>query len=104
MTRAQLHSFHLRRYTPERMVVAVAGNVDHDEVVGLVREPSARTWCAGRTAVPHRKGTGRVTGQPSWRWSTGTPSRPTCRSGCAAGPALEQRWALSVLNTRSAAA
>ena len=38
MTRAQLHSFHIRRYVPERMVVAVAGNVDHDEVVGLVRE------------------------------------------------------------------
>ena len=38
MTRAQLHSFHVRRYTPERMVVAVAGNVDHDEVVALVRE------------------------------------------------------------------
>ena len=28
----------MRRYTPERMVVAVAGNVDHDEVVALVRE------------------------------------------------------------------
>ena len=26
-----------RRYTPERMVVAVAGNVDHDQVVSLVR-------------------------------------------------------------------
>src|ERR1700761_7351686 len=38
MTRAQLHSFHVRRYTPERMVVAVAGNVDHDEVIELVRE------------------------------------------------------------------
>ena len=37
MTRAQLHSFHVRRYTPERMVVAVAGNVDHDHVVSLVR-------------------------------------------------------------------
>src|ERR1700736_3473533 len=38
MTRAQLHSFHMRRYTPERMVVAVAGNVDHDGVVGRVTE------------------------------------------------------------------
>ena len=38
MTRSQLHSFHVRRYTPDRMVVAVAGNVDHDEVVALVRE------------------------------------------------------------------
>ena len=36
MTRAQLHSFHVRRYTPERIVVAVAGNVEHDEVVALV--------------------------------------------------------------------
>src|SRR5262245_41978198 len=38
MTRGQLHSFHVRRYTPERMVVAVAGNVDHNEVVALVRQ------------------------------------------------------------------
>src|SRR6202045_2957144 len=38
MTRAQLHSFHMRRYTPERMVVAVAGNVDHDDVVAMVHE------------------------------------------------------------------
>jgi len=37
MTRAQLHSFHVRRYIPERMVVAVAGNVEHDEVVDAFR-------------------------------------------------------------------
>jgi hypothetical protein len=41
MTRNQLHSFHVRRYTPERMVVAVAGNVDHGEVVALVGENGA---------------------------------------------------------------
>ena len=51
MTRAQLHSFHVRRYTPERMVVAVAGNVDHDEVVGLVREHFGRRLVRG----PHRR-------------------------------------------------
>src|SRR3954453_6853590 len=38
MTRAQLHSFHLRRYVPERMVVAVAGNVEHNHVVRLARK------------------------------------------------------------------
>src|ERR1700709_633167 len=38
MTREQLHSFHVRRYTPERMIVAVAGNIDHDHVVRLVKE------------------------------------------------------------------
>ena len=47
MTRAQLHSFHVRRYTPERMVVAVAGNIDHDQVVALVRAVlRRRAWCA----------------------------------------------------------
>src|SRR3954471_5740161 len=65
MTRSQLHSFHVRRYTPERMVVAVAGNIDHDEVVGLVREHFGAHLTRGRTAIPPRKGTGRVTGQPS---------------------------------------
>ena len=83
MTRSQLHSFHVRRYTPERMVVAVAGNIDHDEVVGLVREHFGPHLVRGRSAVPPRKGTGRVTGHPPWSWSTGTPNRPTCRSGFA---------------------
>ena len=48
MTRAQLHSFHQRRYTPERMVVAVAGNVDHDDVVTLVREHFGPRLVRGR--------------------------------------------------------
>ena len=65
ITRDQLHSFHVRRYTPERMVVAVAGNVDHDEVVRLVREHFGPRLVRGRTPVPPRKGTGRVGGRPS---------------------------------------
>jgi predicted Zn-dependent peptidase len=64
MTRAQLHSFHVRRYTPERMVVAVAGNVDHEDVVALARENFGPRLVRGRRPVPPRKGTGRVTGQP----------------------------------------
>jgi predicted Zn-dependent peptidase len=64
MTRAQLHSFHVRRYTPERIVVAVAGNVDHDDVVALVREHFGPHLIRGRRPVPPRKGAGRVTGQP----------------------------------------
>ncbi len=65
MTRSQLHSFHVRRYIPERMVVAVAGNVDHDEVVALVREHFGPSLVRGRRPVAPRKGTGRVTGQPT---------------------------------------
>ena len=65
MTRTQLHSFHMRRYTPERMVVAVAGNVDHDEVVALVRDHFGSRLVRGRQPIAPRKGAGRVNGQPA---------------------------------------
>ena len=65
MTRAQLHSFHVRRYTPERMVVAVAGNIDHDEVVGLVREHFGPRLVRDRSPVAPRMGAGRVPGRPT---------------------------------------
>ena len=100
MTRAQLHSFHLRRYTPERMVVAVAGNVDHDEVVGLVREHFGAHLVAGRTAVPYRKGTGRVTGLPSLEVVNRDAEQTHMSLGVRVpGRHWKQRWALSVLNT-----
>src|SRR6195952_759341 len=57
MTRTQLHSFHQRRYTPERMVVAVAGNIDHDEVVALVKEHFAARLVRGLKPQRPRKGT-----------------------------------------------
>ena len=65
MSRTQLHSFHQRRYTPERMVVAVAGNVDHDDVVALVREHFASRLIRGRRPVAPRKGAGRSTATPA---------------------------------------
>jgi predicted Zn-dependent peptidase len=67
MTRTQLHSFHVRRYTPERMVIAVAGNVDHDHVVAVVKEHFGPRLGGTRVPVAPRKGTGRVTGQPGLR-------------------------------------
>ena len=56
MTRAQLHSFHVRRYIPERMVVAVAGNVEHDDVVALVREHFGPRLVRGRSPVAAAQG------------------------------------------------
>jgi predicted Zn-dependent peptidase len=38
MSRKQIHSFYKRRYTPDTMVVSVAGNLDHNHVVRLVRK------------------------------------------------------------------
>ncbi len=99
MTRAQLHSFHVRRYTPERMVVAVAGNIDHDRVVALVREYFGRRLVDGREPVRPRKGTGRVPGQPSLRVVNRDAEQTHMFMGVRApGRHWEHRWALSVLN------
>ena len=100
MTRAQLHSFHMRRYTPERMVVAVAGNVDHDEVVALVREHFGPRLVRGRKSVPPRKGTGRVPGQPTLQVVKKDAEQTHLSLGVRTpGRHWEHRWALSVLNT-----
>ncbi len=100
MTRTQLQSFHVRRYIPERMVVAVAGNVDHDEVVSLVRHYFAARLQRGRTPVPPRKGAGRVAGTPTLTLGTRDAEQTHMTLGVRApGRHWKHRWALTVLNT-----
>lgn len=100
MTRAQLHSFHVRRYTPDRMVVAVAGNVDHDEVVALVREHFGPRLVRGRQPAAPRKGAGRVNGGPTLTLGHREVEQAHMSLGVRTpGRGWEHRWALSVLNT-----
>jgi len=100
MTRAQLHSFHVRRYTPERMVVAVAGNIDHNEVVSLVRGHFGPRLIPGRHAVSPRKGTGRVTGRPQLTVANRDAEQTHVFLGVQTpGRYWKHRWALTVLNT-----
>lgn len=100
MTRNQLHSFHVRRYTPERMVVAVAGNIDHDEVVALVREYFGPRLVRGKKPVAPRKGTGRLSGQPRLQLVTRDAEQTHLSMGVRTpGRHWRHRWALSVLNT-----
>ena len=100
MTRAQLHSFHTRRYTPERMVVAVAGNVEHDEVVALVREYFDSRLVRGRSPVAPRTGAGRVAGQPSLKMLARDGEQMHLSIGVRTpGRHWNHRWALSVLNS-----
>jgi len=100
MTRNQLHSFHVRRYTPERMILAVAGNVDHDQVVALAREYFGPHLVRGCTAVPHRKGTGRVPGKPRLELISRDAEQSHLMAGVRTpGRYWEHRWALSVLNS-----
>lgn len=99
MTRSQLHSFHTRRYTPERMVVAVAGNIDHDRVIALVREHFGPRLVNGREPVRPRKGNGRVPGQPSLQLVNRDGEQTHVFMGVRTpGRHWEHRWALSVLN------
>ncbi|KWX56671.1 pitrilysin family protein [Mycobacterium sp. NAZ190054] len=100
MTRAQLHSFHVRRYTPDRMVVAVAGNVEHDDVVKLVRDHFGPRLVRGRSPVPPRKGAGRVNGKPSLQLVRRDAEQTHLSLGVRTpGRHWEHRWAMSVLNT-----
>jgi predicted Zn-dependent peptidase len=52
MTRDQIRRFYQRHYRPERMVVSVAGNVDHAKMVRLVRASFSRGGFLDRTAEP----------------------------------------------------
>lgn len=100
MTRKQLHSFHTRRYVPERMVLAVAGNVDHDRVVALARESFGARLTRGRKPQPPRKGTGRVPGRPGLALVKRDCEQTHLTLGVRApGRTWSHRWALSVLHT-----
>ncbi|MEI6252118.1 MAG: pitrilysin family protein [Mycobacteriaceae bacterium] len=100
MSRNQLHSFHIRRYTPERMVLAVAGNIDHDHVVALARAYFGARLVRGRKPLPHRKGAGRVPGVPGLTLIGRDCEQTHLTLGVRApGRHWADRWALSVLST-----
>jgi predicted Zn-dependent peptidase len=52
MTPDQVRRFYHRHYRPERMVISVAGNVDHTQVVRLVRAAFSRRDFLAGTAAP----------------------------------------------------
>jgi predicted Zn-dependent peptidase len=52
MSREQVLRFYRRHYRPERMVVAVAGNIDHTKVLRLVRKAFSRQEFLAGTATP----------------------------------------------------
>ena len=99
MTRAQLHSFHVRRYTPERMVLAVAGNVDHAKVVRLARKHFGQRLAADTAPTPPRKGTGRITTEPTLQLVNRDTEQTHMFLGVRTpGRHWDHRWALAVLN------
>jgi len=56
MTRASLRGFYKRRYQPHRMVLAVAGNVEHNQVLRLARKSLAGVLGGSGAPIPPRVG------------------------------------------------
>ncbi len=54
LTRKQVHGYYSRRYRPSEMVVSVAGNIDHAEVVRLVRNAFAGRLHDGNSGAEPR--------------------------------------------------
>ncbi|MBY6367410.1 insulinase family protein [Rhodococcus corynebacterioides] len=100
MTRRQLHSFHTRRYTPDRMVVAVAGNVDHEDVVSGVRRAFGDRLDVSADPAPRRDARRPVLASPTLSLTTRDSEQAhLCLGMQAYGRYEGHRWALSVLNT-----
>ena len=92
-----------RRYTPENMVVAVAGNVDHATVVRLVTQAFARAASSTSTPRCGRRGAPRRAGPAVRRPATSSSSRPFEQANLVLGVnglvrTDERRYALGVLN------
>lgn len=71
MTRPQVAGYYHRRYTPDKMVIAVAGGVDHADVLRWVRAafrdritPTATHDPSAVRPAPPRTGRGRVVTRP----------------------------------------
>ncbi|RMI27944.1 M16 family metallopeptidase [Nocardia stercoris] len=101
MTAAQLRGFHLRRYRPDRMVVAVAGNIEHERVVELVHRAFGDRLEPGLEPAPRREGRYRARTEPQLKWIHRDSEQAHLVFGVRAYGRHEGRlrWPLSVLNT-----
>ncbi|MGA9872338.1 MAG: pitrilysin family protein, partial [Rhodococcus sp. (in: high G+C Gram-positive bacteria)] len=96
MTRAQLRSFHVRRYTPDRMVVAVAGNVDHRRIVSLVKRAFGGHLVKGVHSAARREGAVRFRHRPGLEFVRRDSEQAHLSLGVRAfGRHEGHRWALS---------
>jgi predicted Zn-dependent peptidase len=101
MQAAQLRGFHLRRYRTDRMVVAVAGNVEHDHTVELVHRAFAERLDPSAEPARRREGRFRPASPPELHWSHRDSEQAHLAFGVRAFGRHEgeRRWPLSVLNT-----
>ncbi|RJO75282.1 insulinase family protein [Nocardia panacis] len=101
MSASQLRGFHLRRYRPDRMVVAVAGNVEHEHTVELVYRAFGDRLDPVAEPAARREGRFRPHGEPELHWSHRDSEQAHLAFGVRAFGRHEgeRRWPLSILNT-----
>jgi predicted Zn-dependent peptidase len=103
LQRTAIHGYYRRRYRPENMVIAAAGNLDHAKVVRLVAKAFGE-MLNDDAQIDRRPTPPRVGGRPpASRSGVSVVPRPTEQAHLVLGvPALsrvdERRFALGVLN------
>jgi predicted Zn-dependent peptidase len=107
ITRDQIFEHYLDRYTPEHLVVAAAGNLDHDTVVRLVAEAFGSVLDRAAEPAPPRLNGSDSSGHPGSGAAAGVGTTLVSRGieqanlvlGCEAlSRTDDRRFALGVLN------
>jgi predicted Zn-dependent peptidase len=99
MSPAALRGFYKRRYTMPRMVLAVAGNVEHSQVLRLVRKALRDRLNGAGIPVPPRSGRARILTVPKLVLHTDDTEQAHVMLGLKSlSRHDERRFALSVLN------
>jgi predicted Zn-dependent peptidase len=103
VSRNSVNGYYRRRYQPRTMVVAVAGNVDHNRVVRLVRKAFGDAGLLDGSAAPAAPRLAASRGGPSVVGGVQVTRRPTEQANLVLGTgglarSDERRFALGVLN------
>ncbi|MTD54106.1 M16 family metallopeptidase [Amycolatopsis pithecellobii] len=99
MSATALRGFYRRRYRLPRMVLAVAGNIEHAQVLRLARKALRNRLSGSDSPVPPRRGRARITAGPSLALHTDDTEQAHVMLGLRAlSRHDERRYALNVLN------
>jgi predicted Zn-dependent peptidase len=98
LSRKQIHGFYRRRYTPRQLVVAAAGNLDHEELVKLVRSTPLADGPAAEPAPLRRASGVTVHGGQILVRDKDTEQAHLVLGGRGLGRLDERRFTLGVLN------
>jgi predicted Zn-dependent peptidase len=99
LSRDALHRFYRTRYTPERMVLAAAGNVSHDAVLAAVTRSFGSHLNGDALPMPPRGGRAEVTDRRGLVFSSEASEQAHLMLGVRALHRHdERRYALGVLN------